>query len=86
MKKVDAFRKWSNSSVRKMCVEHELYTNGCNEDYDHMLSWVDRLYPNYENMLFIAEDIVKHSEEADLANIMFLLEREAVTTFFEIKD
>lgn len=85
-KTVETTRKWSSSTVKAMCVSHELYMNGDNEEYLHMLDWVNRLYPNTENMLFIAENIVAHSDEADLANVMFLLEREAITTFFEIKE
>jgi len=49
-----------------------------------MLSWVERLYPNTENLYFIAEDIQKHSKDQTVTNVMFLLERDAVMTTFEI--
>ena len=49
-----------------------------------MLNWVGRLYPNTENLYFIAEDIQKHSDDQTITNIMFCLEQEAVTTTFEI--
>lgn len=77
-------RRWSGMSVRQTCIKHDLYTCGDNEDYEHMLNWVERLYPNTENLYFIAEDIQKHSDDQTITNIMFCLEQEAVTTTFEI--
>ena len=77
-------RRWSGMSVRQTCIKHDLYTCGDNEDYEHMLSWVERLYPNTENLYFIAEDIQKHSKDQTVTNVMFLLERDAVMTTFEI--
>ena len=44
-----------------MCIDHDYYVCGTNEDYEHMLNWIDRLYPNPVNMYFIAEDIRKNS-------------------------
>lgn len=77
-------RLWSGMSVRQTCIKHDLYTCGDNEDYEHMLNWVERLYPNTENLYFIAEDIQKHSKDQTVTNIMYLLEKDAVTTTFEI--
>lgn len=77
-------RRWSSMSVRRTCIKHDLYTCGDNEDYNHMLSWVERLYPNAENLYRIAEDIQKHSKYQTVTNIMHLLEKDAVTTTFEI--
>ena len=70
-------RRWSGMSVRQTCIKHD-------EDYEHMLSWVERLYPNTENLYFIAEDIQKHSKDQTITNVMYLLEKDAVTTTFEI--
>ena len=77
-------RRWSGMSVRQTCIKHDLYTCGDNEDYEHMLNWVERLYPNTENLYFIAEDIQKHSKDQTITNVMYLLEKDAVTTTFEI--
>ena len=77
-------RRSSGMSVRQTCIKHDLYTCGDNEDYEHMLNWVERLYPNTENLYFIAEDIQKHSKDQTVTNVMFLLERDAVMTTFEI--
>ena len=82
--KITTTRRWSAMSVRETCIKHDLYTCGDNEDYEHMLSWVERLYPNTENLYFIAEDIQKHSKDQTVTNVMFLLERDAVMTTFEI--
>ena len=77
-------RRWSGMSVRQTCIKHDLYTCGDNENYEHMLNWVERLYTNTENLYFIAEDIQKHSKDQTVTNVMFLLERDAVMTTFEI--
>ena len=82
--KITTTRRWSAMSVRETCIKHDLYTCGDNEDYEHMLSWVERLYPNTEYLYFIAEDIQKHSKDQTVTNVMFLLERDAVMTTFEI--
>lgn len=77
-------RKWSLMSVRAACIKNDLYTCGDCEEYDHMLNWVERLYPNTENIYFIAKDIVEHSEDQTISNVMFILEKDAINTFFEI--
>ncbi len=77
-------RRWSGMSVRQTCIKHDLYTCGDNKDYEHMLNWVERLYPNTDNLYFIAEDIQKHSEDQTVTNVMYLLEKDAVVTTFEI--
>ena len=77
-------RKWSLGSVRDACIKNNLYTCGDCEEYDHMLNWVERLYPSTENMYFIANDIVEHSEDQTISNVMFILEKDAIDTFFEI--
>ena len=81
---ITANRLWSAGSVRHTCIKNHLYTAGDSEEYEHMLSWVDRLYPNTENLYFIAENIQKHSNGQSITNVMFLLEKDAVTTTFEI--
>ena len=77
-------RTWTAGAIQRACINNDLYTVGDNEDYEHMLSQARRLYPNTENLYFIADDIVKHSEDQTVTNVMFILEREAVTTTFEI--
>ena len=82
--KITENKHWSPASVRKACIDNDLYTRGDNEDYEHMLDWVRRLYPNTENLYFIAEDIVKHSKDQTVTNVMYILANNAVITSFEI--
>ncbi len=82
--KIEEFKRWSADSVRKVCIENNLYTAGDNEDYEHMLDWVGRLYPSTENIYFIADDIYRHSENQTISNIMFVLANHAVITCYEI--
>lgn len=77
---------WDAESVREMCIRHRLYTCGDSEEYEHMLNWVSRLYPNTENLYFIAKDIKEHSEDQTISNVMFILHKEAVTTVFDIEE
>lgn len=83
MKKFKEFRTWSTESVREACVNNNFYTRGNNEEYSHMLSWVERLYPNTENIQYIAENILEHSEDQTLSNIMFVLANRAVIISYE---
>lgn len=83
---IKEFKFWSSDKVKAVCIIHGLYTKGTNEDYEHMLSWVDRFYPNTENIYSIAEDIAAHSSDRPLASIMYALANEAVTTTYEIDE
>jgi len=77
-------RYWSTQSVREVCIKNNLYTSGDCEEYDKMLSSVKSLYPSAENLYFVASDILSHSKNQTITNIMFILENEAVTTTFRI--
>jgi len=90
---IEEFKNWSIMSVRDCCIRNGYYTCGTNEDYDHMLSWVTRLYPNTENIYFIAKDIYDHSDWKGyddysqiekIQSIMFNLKNEAVHSTYEI--
>lgn len=82
--KIEEMRHWSVDSVRTACIRNSLYTRGDNEEYEHMFSWVKRLYPNEENLYFIAKDICVHSKDQTITNVMFILANEAVTYTFKI--
>ena len=82
--KIEEMRQWSVDSVRSACIRNNLYTRGDNEAYAHMFSWVSRLYPNEENLYFIAKDIYDHSDDQTITNVMFILANEAVTYTFLI--
>ena len=83
--KITEKKVWTASDVRSACIRNSLYTRGDNEDYGHMLDWVSRLYPNTENLYFIAEDIQKHSKGQTVSNIMYILANEVVKTCYEIE-
>ena len=77
-------RQWSSGSVRAACIRHRLYTHGDSEEYEQMLTFVDINEPTTEILYTVAKDIYDHSENQTITNIMFILEREAVYTFYYI--
>ena len=81
---IKAKRVWSVMSVLQTCVNNELYTLGDCEEYDQMFSVVENTEPTIENLFLVAQNIQQHSEDQTITNVMFLLERDAVTTTFEI--
>ncbi len=83
---IKEFKHWSEDAVRLACIKNGLYTCGSSEDYEHMLSWVRRLYPDTENLYFIAQDIVKHSDGETISNVMFILANQTVTTTFQVEE
>ena len=81
-------RMWDSSDIRTMCIHHNYYTCGSNEEYLPMLNKVDEMSPTPENIYEIAKDICEHSdiEYANVEGIMFDIEREAVRVFYTIED
>ena len=84
-------RVWDSSDVRQVCIDHQFYTAGDNEDYCAMLRFVDEHEPTAESLYTVAVDILDHSHidadgcgNGEIASIMFSLEREAVRVFYEI--
>ena len=75
---------WSMSDVRETCIKHNLYTRGDVRAYDKMLNRVEELEPDTNGLYEIAKDIQEHSEDQTISNIMFLLNRDAVRTFYQI--
>ena len=79
-------RHWTMESVRQVCIENGLYTRGNNAEYGRMLGMVESSYPSNETIHEVAKDILEHSKEQTITNIMFLLINKAVTTFLEVKE
>lgn len=77
-------RTWNFWSVRDACIKNNLYTCGTSQEYDNMLDHVSNLEPTTAALFHIAMDIVGHSEDQTVTNIMYILERDAVITTFEI--
>ena len=82
--KIKINRQWNSASVRQVCIDHDLYTRGDNEAYARMLLSVGASMPSYENLYLIAKDICVHSVDQTVTNIMYLLEKYAVSKTFEI--
>ncbi len=78
-------RMWSSESVRIACIRNDLYTCGDCKDYSQMLNSVDSMEPTVENLYLIAKDIKDHSDDQTIGNVMFILEKMAVTTIYEIE-
>lgn len=77
--------KWDPDSIRCMCIKHNLYTCGTVSDYNFMLNTVGVQDPTVHWIYEIAQDIVKHSKDQTVENVMFLIRKEAVDTFYTIK-
>lgn len=84
--KIDAIRLWSPSKVREACVANMLYTRGDNEAYSRLLEWVGTVSPTLNNLYLAAEDICEHSTDNSISNVMYILEKEAVVTVYDIED
>ena len=84
--KIEGIRLWTAYRVQQACIANKLYTRGDNEAYMEMLATVDIIYPSYENLYLIAKDILEHSIDQTINNIMYILENEAVVTMFSIDD
>ena len=78
-------RKWDADSVRGMCIRENFYTKGTNEEYSEMLDYVDNNEPTEENLFWVAVDIKNHTaDEQTITNIMYILEKDVVRTFYTI--
>lgn len=80
--KITSTRQWSADDVYIACVRNNLYTCGNNEEYDAMLNSISGLEPTPENIYQVAKDIYDHSKNQTITNIMFILEKVAVNTFY----
>lgn len=84
---IKVLRTWSANKVRAMCIAHSFYTLGSNEEYGEMLEFVMEQLPTTESLWIVARDISEHStDDMPITSIMFLLEREAVVTTFNIEE
>ncbi|MBQ6403863.1 MAG: hypothetical protein IJI27_08155 [Oscillospiraceae bacterium] len=75
---------WTPGLVRQACIKNDLYTAGDNEAYSKMLGFVEENDPTLAVLYAVAKDICEHSEYQSISNVMFILERDAVYTTFEI--
>ena len=78
-------RHWSRDTVRRACINHELFTHGTNPEYEQMLKKVESREPTTKALYDVAHVIQMNSEGFTVAEIMTILEREAVITIFEVE-
>ena len=78
-------RYLSSMEVRNLCIKHDWYTCGDNEQYDYLLNILcDKRNITTQDMVIIATDIKTHSEtELSIAEIATALARIATTIFYE---
>ena len=89
MKKYTETRVLDMYKLRSLCIEHDWYTCGTNEEYDALF---DRLYDEIgclvnmttEKLAEIADDIMEHSRISDytITSVMAEMAR-ACYTYFE---
>lgn len=83
--KINICRIWNADSVRSLCIKYSLYTHGNGRSYNEMLNFVGKTEPTVENVYLVAKDINEHSnDERPIESIMFLLEKDAVDTLYDI--
>ena len=87
-------RVWNGDRVRLACIANDWCTRMTNEEYIPMLDGIDGTEPTYENIRTVAEVIVDGSDldrygqtrMENIASVMFVLEADTVSTFFELED
>lgn len=75
----------SSSSVRECCIKHDLYTSGSCREYDKMLNMADENEFSLRLLYDLAKDITEHSEDQTITSVMFLLNKDAVNTFYTVE-
>lgn len=84
MPKVEITKMWSCDRVREMCIRMNFYTCGNNKEYEEMLDYVyEHKTPDDSDIYTVAVDILNHSKDQTLGNIMYSLVRDCVHTFYE---
>lgn len=81
-------RTITSERVRESCISHSLYTCGTNEEYEKMLTQVYKLSCTDETVTTkdlesIAFDIVLHSHDYNMQEIMFILANECCITLID---
>lgn len=90
---VNTAKSWNPTSIRKMCIDNDLYTCGDVDEYNAMLAFVDSNEPTSSNMYAVAFDIVNHSDfsaygttfEESLEAVLFEILNKAIITSVSLK-
>ena len=79
---------WYPHEIRAMCIKYGYYENGTNDEYDMMLTFVDKEEPSLQNIYKVAADIWMHSrdlqDDITIDEIMVDV-NECVHTFFRVR-
>ena len=91
MAKYKETRRLTASALRSLCIEHEWYTRGDNEEYDHLLQDLASAKPHLDTagIIAIAEDIAAHSrleDGEDVPAIAFEVARACSVTFRRVPE
>ena len=86
MGKYKEIRRLSASALRELCIEHDWYTRGGNDEYEHLLLDLAGGKPHLDtaDIIAIAEDIAAHSrlgDGEDVPAIAFEVARACSVTF-----
>lgn len=70
MAKYREYRRIYGYKVRALCIQDNLYTEGSNEEYSHLLNTLckDDVDQTLDSLGVIAEDLIKHSDLENLLN------------------
>lgn len=89
-------KTWNAEAVRQTCIANKYYEYGDNDAYEKMLARVDRTRPSIDNLYKIALNIYNHSKASrvddgnskldKVANIMYVLQKSAVSTTYELME
>ena len=72
------------SNLRRMCIEHNYYSLGCNEDYGLMLLKYHGQPVAEAEVEWLAKDIKSHSDtEDEVVNIAYHILKEACYDFVD---
>ena len=82
---IKANRNWNFERIRTMCIKHNFYNAGTNEDYEKLAKLIGNKVPTYLNIYKVADDIRRHTNNSPgLTTIMRLIESECVFTSFKV--
>lgn len=89
MKKYKEIRTISAYSLRALCIRHDWYTNGDNDEYEHLLYDLagGRPHLTTEDIIAIAVDIASHSDLRDgydIEGIAWEVNRASNVSFREV--
>lgn len=87
MLKIKETRKLSWEAVREICINHNLYTRGCNEEYAKLEDYVRNLKNVTSRSIYkIAKDIQDHSDPKYSLEILMMALAAKCVSDFEVRE